>query len=159
MHGVAAVRRGFSDEIGSWNTICIRVRAARICFAPSAVRSVPSKHTDPRRGRELHDRPTGGGLAAAGLADDAERLAAQDVEADPGDGADGQPGAPDGELDHEVLGAQDDVVAGRRAGGRCRCRHQRRPLAADRRGAVRRSRRSRSLEYSGDPTGYQQAYR
>ena len=149
-----AVRRGFSDEIGSWNTICIRVRAARICFTPSAVRSVPSKRTEPEVGRrELHDRPTGGGLAAAGLADDAERLAAPDVEADPGDGADDQPGAPDREVDHEVVGAQDDVVAGGAEVGVAGARHQPASVAAAGAGcgAVRR-------RCSGDPTGYQQAY-
>jgi len=37
------------------------------------------------------------------LADDAECLAAPNVEADPGDGADDQAGAPDRKVDDQVL--------------------------------------------------------
>ena len=51
-----------------------------------------------RRSRELHDRPAGRRLAAAGLAHDAERLAGEDVEADAGDGVDLEAGPADGEL-------------------------------------------------------------
>ena len=56
------------------------------------VRSRPSKRIAPptiRRGRseQAHDRERGDGLPAAGLADDAERLASLDREADAVDGA------------------------------------------------------------------------
>ena len=107
----------------------MRVRAARIGFAPSVGEvGALEAHRARRRRRELHDRPTGGRLAAAGLADDAERLAAAHVEADPGDGADDQPGAPEREVDHEVLDAQHDVVADRAEVGVAGAGHQ--PLSA-----------------------------
>ena len=49
----------------------------------------------PGRLDEAHGRQRGDALAAAGLADDAERLAVLDLEADPVDG-----------LDHPVLGEE-----------------------------------------------------
>ena len=106
------LRRGFSDEIGSWKIICMRVRASRMSWPSIVVSSWPSKRTEPEVGRGscMTARPVVR-LPAAGLADEAERLALADVEADPGDGVDDEPGAPDGELDHEVLDAQHEVVA------------------------------------------------
>jgi len=44
------VMRGSSDEIGSWKTICIAVRAERNCSFGSFVRLVPSKITSPEFG-------------------------------------------------------------------------------------------------------------
>ncbi len=73
---------------------------------------------------ELHDRPAGGALAAPRLADEAERLARADVEADAGHGVDDESGAPDRKLDDEVLDPQQHVVAVA-ADGPCRSR----PLA------------------------------
>ena len=74
------------------------------------------------------------------------------VEADPGDRADDQPGAPERELDDEVLGAQHRVVVGRAQMGVAGAR----PLAGAR---VARAfhRHDRDIGYSGEPTGYQQA--
>ena len=43
--------RGFSEEYGSWNTICIRRRKERSAPPFSPVSSVPSKFTDPAVGR------------------------------------------------------------------------------------------------------------
>jgi hypothetical protein len=41
------IRRGLSEEIGSWKIICTCVRAARRSARDSAVRSVPSNTTEP----------------------------------------------------------------------------------------------------------------
>ena len=117
------LRRGFSDEIGSWKIICISGRTpAQVLARAASVRS-RAVEADRARGRggQLHDRPPGGGLAAAGLADEAEGLARQHVEADVGDGVDLQPGAADRELDDEVLDPQQGLALAV-AGGRCRCR-------------------------------------
>ena len=53
------LRRGFSDEIGSWKIICMRVRASRsVVAAHGSVSSWPSNITDPLvRLGQLHDRP------------------------------------------------------------------------------------------------------
>ena len=105
------LRRGFSDEIGSWKIICIRVRAARISFVDIVVSSAPSNVTDPDVGAEqLHDRSSGGALAATRLAHQTQRLPALHVEADARHGVDDQAGAPDGELDDEILDAQQRVL-------------------------------------------------
>ena len=45
------LRRGLSDEIGSWKIICIRVRASRIGSPAIAVSSLPSNITEPEVGR------------------------------------------------------------------------------------------------------------
>ena len=82
------VLRGFSDEYGSWKTICIsRWRALR---SPSCARRCPRPRTGSPRGRvEQPDQQAGGGaLAAAGLADDPERLALDHVEGHAVDGLD-----------------------------------------------------------------------
>ena len=78
------------------------------------------------RARQLHDRLAGRRLAAARLADEAERLARHHVDADVGDRVHVQPGAADGELDDEVLDPQQRLVGGR-AGARSRCRPFRPP--------------------------------
>ena len=76
------VLRGFSEEYGSWKTICIS-RLIAFSAAPfSRVMSRPSKHDLPGGGLEQpHDQPRRRALAAAGLADDPQRLAALDLEA------------------------------------------------------------------------------
>ena len=84
---------GFSDVIGSWNTI-------DIC-APQYVAHLPVGQVDGlgaleadralahevAAGEEAHDRAREHGLAGSGLADDAERLAALERERDTVDGA------------------------------------------------------------------------
>ena len=45
------VRRGLSDEIGSWKIICIEVRTLRISSPRSTVISWPSNTTRPLVGR------------------------------------------------------------------------------------------------------------
>ena len=116
------LRRGFSDEIGSWKIICTLVRSWRICLALE-LGELLALEDDAAAGRagQLHDGPPGRGLAAARLADEAERLARQHVEADARHGVHLQPGAPDRELDDEVLDAQQRrrPAAG---GGPCPCR-------------------------------------
>ena len=44
------LRRGFSDEIGSWKIICIEVRSLRMPSPFRPLSSVPSKRTDPEVG-------------------------------------------------------------------------------------------------------------
>jgi hypothetical protein len=44
------LRRGLSDEIGSWNTSWSRVRTERSSLPDSSVRSVPPKRTRPEVG-------------------------------------------------------------------------------------------------------------
>ena len=77
------LRRGFSDEIGSWKIICICGAELAQLLARERGELCPSKRTVPaRRAGQLHDRPTGRRLAAARLADEPEGLALQHVEAD-----------------------------------------------------------------------------
>ena len=107
----STLRRGFSDEIGSWKIIFMRVRVSRSSSPSSFVMSMPSKSTFPDFGaRQLHDRLARGRLAAARLADEAERLARLHVEADVGDRVHLEPGAADRELDDEVLDPQQRLV-------------------------------------------------
>src|SRR3546814_18125984 len=85
------------------------------------------EHLAAGRLRELHDGATRRGLAAAGLADEPERLALDDVDADPGDGLDrGAPSA--GELHVELIAAQQgggSEVGGAGAGHPAFCRERR----------------------------------
>ena len=68
--------RGFSDEYGSWKIICISRRSGRMRALREA-RDVPAVEADRARRRieQPHHQPRGRRLAAARLADDAERLA------------------------------------------------------------------------------------
>ena len=79
------VMRGLSDEYGSWKTICTRRRSA--ARALGGATWPPT--SDLARGRlvEADDAAAERGLAAARLADEAERLAARDREVDAIDGA------------------------------------------------------------------------
>ena len=73
---VPTVCRGFSDEYGSWKIICISRRSGTISLRVRSVMSRPSNLTLPPVGSSsLQHRAAGGGLAAAGLADEAEGLA------------------------------------------------------------------------------------
>ena len=109
----------------------------------SSVSSVPSKRTLPDVGRrELHDRPAGRRLAAARLADEPERLARDEVEADPRHRV--HLAALGVELDDEVLDAQQRRRP-RAAGARCRCRPSAPPRAElDGAGCARAPRRLRA---------------
>ena len=82
------VMRGFSDAYGSWKTICSSRRTGRI-WPALEVRDVAALEDDlpGRRLEQLDDRAAERRLAAAGLADDTERLAAVTVEVDAVDGA------------------------------------------------------------------------
>ena len=116
------VRRGFSDELGSWKIICISGRTRRRSAPESSDRTV-AVEGDRARGRpgHLHERPTGGRLAGAGLADEAEGLAGQHVEADVGDGVDLEAGGAD--RGTRPRGARPGAGPRPRVGGgRCRCR-------------------------------------
>src|SRR5205085_8572356 len=68
-----------------------------------------------RRRGELHDRPTGRRLPAAGLADQTEGLALADVEADARHGVHDAGGRV--ELDDEVVDAQERFALGAEVGG------------------------------------------
>ena len=83
---------GLSEVIGSWNTIATSAPlSCRSCGAGQRARSLPA---EPDRSREVM-RPPGGssrmidiaghGLAAPGLADQADHLALPDRERDPVD--------------------------------------------------------------------------
>ena len=80
---------GLSEVIGSWKIIEMRLpRIARISASSRPSRSVPSSVNgaadDPARRirHQPHDRQRGHALAAAGLADDGQRLAAANAERD-----------------------------------------------------------------------------
>ena len=104
-------RRGFRDEMGSWKIICIRVRIRRRSSPSSSVSSVPSKATRPCLGGGTDQRSAGGRLAAPGLADEPKGLTGR-MSRLTSLTADLQPGAPDGELHREVLGAQQRLTLG-----------------------------------------------
>ena len=70
------VRRGFSEEYGSWKMICIRRRSARSRLASAADDIFP--RSAPAAGIGFHqaqDTPADRGLAAAGLTHQAEGVA------------------------------------------------------------------------------------
>ena len=83
-------KTGFRLLVGCWKIMLIRLpRSLRISRSRSVSRSRPSKRTEPAvdlagRGDEAHDRQAGDALPAARLADEAEDLAAVDVEVDAG---------------------------------------------------------------------------
>ena len=111
------VIRGLSDAYGSWKTICISRRTSRICAALEA-RDVAAVEDDlPRRRlRQLDQRPRQRRLAAARLADEAERLAGLDRQVDAVDGVDLSDGAledpgADREVLDETLDAEDLLAA------------------------------------------------
>ena len=86
---VPMVCRGFSDEYGSWKMIWMSRRSGRI--APREKSVIVAAVEDDLAGRRLEqlgDHPPGRGLAAAGLADQAQRLAGLDVEVHAVDGLD-----------------------------------------------------------------------
>ena len=75
--------RGFSEAYGSWKIIIISRRTGRISARESLVMSRPSKTIAAAcRLEQLHDAAGERRLAAARLADDAERLARLESEAD-----------------------------------------------------------------------------
>ena len=84
---VPTVCRGFSECTGPGRSIWISRRNGRSSRSFS-VRDVGALEQDLARGRlqQPGDQPAGGRLAAAGLADQAERLAGLQVEVDPVDG-------------------------------------------------------------------------
>ena len=102
-------RRGLSDEIGSWKIIWIFVRSWRSCLPRHAVELGALVDDRPGGGRlDLDQRASGGGLAAARLAHEAEGLPLADLEGDAGHGLD--PLASALELDDEVADVEDDVL-------------------------------------------------
>ena len=102
---------------------------------------------------ELHHGLAHGRLAATGLAHEAERLAGEHVDADVGHGVDLEPGAPDRELDDEVLDAQQRLVGGAEVGGAA-AGHQTAAMAtADSTPACTLA--SSAARLSGVPTGIQ----
>ena len=76
-------RRGFSEPYGSWKIICMSRRIGASC-APRQPGDVPAVEDDPARGEVVQpgDAAGQGGLAAPGLPDQAERLAAAHGQAD-----------------------------------------------------------------------------
>ena len=135
-------RRGFSDEIGSWKISCIRRRGvAHLAFAHASARSLALEEHPPAVGvGSWRIARAGRGLAAAGLADEAEGLAREHVEADARDGLDRAP-TTDRELDDEVLDAEERgglvaQVGGAGAGHLARPDLRRRSRAGPRRSRV-----------------------
>ena len=133
------VSTGFSDVIGSWKIIAIsRPRTERSSRSESCIRSRPPKSAlppddAPGARQDPEHRERGHALAAARLADDAERLAGRDVERDAVDGVDGA--APRPELHTQVPdreGAASLMVRPRRRGamGECDARTQGVPVSS-----------------------------
>ena len=152
------LRRGFSDEIGSWKIICIRVRAERMSFCDMCVRSLPSKTIEPDVGRgscmiarpvvllPQPDSPTRPSVSPRRrsklIPDTALTLS---------------PVRPTGNSHDEVLDAQHEVVVVAQV-GLAGAGHQERLLAGDRPSGSPPSSARREW-YSGESTGYQQANR
>ena len=101
----STLRRGFSDEIGSWKIICMRGRILRSASPFRRRQLLTVELHAARRGGQLHDRATGRRLAAARLADEPQGLAFDDVEAHRRHRVDLE-AARDRELDDEILDAQ-----------------------------------------------------
>ena len=107
------VNTGSSDVIGSWNTIAIsrpRIRSiVRRTRGPWTSDSPFQRTSPPTISAGQLDHPEqrlgGDALARAGLADESERLALADREADVADGVDGA--APGEEVDLEVVDLED----------------------------------------------------
>ena len=73
------VMRGFSDEYGSWKTMCSSRRSGRSCLRDSVVMSVPLRRIDARgRVEQPHDAVGHRRLAAARLAHEPEHLAGRE---------------------------------------------------------------------------------
>jgi len=87
------VMRGFSEPTGSWKMICILRRSRFISAEPARRTSAPRSGRSGGGGDEAEERAADGRLAAAGLADEAERLTGGEVEADAVDGFDISDGA------------------------------------------------------------------
>ena len=87
----SAVKRGLRLSVGSWNTIWMRRRKGERanCLAGHGadIRAVEDGCVPLRRIDQPRDHHRGRRLAAAGFADEPERLAARDGEADAVDGA------------------------------------------------------------------------
>ena len=79
--------RGFSDAYGSWKIICARLRK-RLSAAPLSVLDLLAVEAHRAVGGPVQAEhgAAGGGLAGARLADQGQRLAARDLEADAVDG-------------------------------------------------------------------------
>ena len=90
----AADMRGFNDENGSWKIICIWRRSGAVAVLPRRVTSLPAITIDRRsaRMRRITVRATVD-LPQPELADQPQRLARADREADPVDGVDLTDGA------------------------------------------------------------------
>ena len=113
------VIRGSSDPYGSWKMICIRRRILRSASGLS-LPSVDAVEGDRPLGwiAEADQCPPGRALAAAGLADQPERLAAADLEVDAVDRLDGpdlglEDARPNWEMDLEVPDLDQVAVLGR----------------------------------------------
>ena len=118
------VMRLFRLAYGSWKIICMRLR----CCAQAAALEVGEvaalvEHAAGGGPDELQDGAPGGALAAAALAHEAERLAALDVEREAVHGVHGadlaleHDPAGDGEVDAQVLDADEGVFVQRGGGG------------------------------------------
>ena len=146
-------RRGFSEEIGSWKIIWTCVRSVRRSQRLERG-DLDVVEADPaRRGLlHLHDGPPRRRLAAARLADQAERLALAHGEGDARDRLHG--GVALAERDVEVLDREQRVGTPPAAGGAARggVGHAVRLLGARSAGGAAPDRRG-----SGAVSGYQQA--
>ena len=118
------VIRGLSDAYGSWKTIWQRRRICASSLPFVWVRDCPVEEHLTGGGRDqVEQHAPGGGLAATGLADEAERLAPVDLEGHAGhrrhvaDGA-AEHAAADREVLDEVGCSQQGLRARRCGGGR-----------------------------------------
>ena len=114
------VMRGLSEEYGSWKMICSARRRARSCAA-SSEQQVAALELDRARGRldQAQYQAGGGGLAAAGFADQRQRLARADIEIDAVDRAHSAVGATEERrADREMLDQPSDAQQRFHAGTR-----------------------------------------
>ena len=82
------VMRGLSEANGSWKMICMSRQKRRAAASRSSAVTLRALEPDfaCRRLDQAQDAAAGGRFAAAGFADQAERLAGADLEADVVDG-------------------------------------------------------------------------
>ena len=157
------VMRGSSAASGSWNTICIARRCRRSASASRRAEVVAEPdHAPGARLDQAEHGAAEGRLAAARFADDAERLAGAQLEADAVDRLERQVAAPqqaadrDREMDREVLDLEQRLAHGSPPDGRPwpgRGANSQQLAAAPRQRSNAKAQRSRNAQPPAGPGG------